>query len=339
VIQPSESGIQALGYVTDGELKALYENALCLVFPSTYEGFGMPVLEAMRCGCPVICARSGAVPEIAGAAALYFEPRSIDSISETLAGYLADPAQGDELRARGRVHSYSFSWSTTAGRVLSVLRELSAPRDERAVLGRAYRRSKWLLDLVLIVAALPALVFLLISIAVAIKLDSAGPVLYSQTRLGRGGAQIKLWKFRSMSVDAEEILQAHLERNPAATHEWEAHRKLRVDPRVTRIGKILRRTSLDELPQVWNVLRGDLSLVGPRPILPDEASLYGDDLESYLVALPGLTGLWQISGRNDLPFYDRIALDLYYVQNWSIWLDVNILLTTILAVFQGRGAY
>jgi Undecaprenyl-phosphate galactose phosphotransferase WbaP len=198
---------------------------------------------------------------------------------------------------------------------------------------------KRLVDVALILISLPILLPLFGLIALAIKLDSPGPVFYSQKRIGHNGQEICMWKFRSMVLDAERVLENYLDRDPALRAEWKQNFKLKQDPRITRVGNLLRRTSLDELPQLWNVLRREMSLIGPRPIVSDEILLYQDDFEIYKQVLPGMTGMWQISGRNDLAYQERVSLDVYYVQNWSIWLDLHILMHTILAALQGRGAY
>ena len=157
--------------------------------------------------------------------------------------------------------------------------------------------------------------------------------------LVRDGATFTAWKFRTMVRNASEVLARHLERNPALRQEWDRSHKLRHDPRVTAAGRVLRRTSLDELPQIWNVLRGEMSVVGPRPIVADEIALYGEAYELYTRVRPGITGLWQVSGRNDLPYEKRVQLDTYYIRNWSPWLDLYILARTVAAVLMARGAY
>lgn len=176
-------------------------------------------------------------------------------------------------------------------------------------------------------------------IAFLIKLTSDGPVFFTHTRIGRGGVPFEMWKFRTMCADSHALLLAHFEGQPGALKEWEEGRKLRNDPRVTRLGRWLRRSSLDELPQLWNVLRGDMSLVGPRPIVAEEAGHYGDAFVLYTQVRPGLSGLWQISGRNHIPFPERVRLDSDYVNHWGILKDFQILLLTLKAVFTGEGAY
>jgi lipopolysaccharide/colanic/teichoic acid biosynthesis glycosyltransferase len=157
--------------------------------------------------------------------------------------------------------------------------------------------------------------------------------------VGKGRRAFRLWKFRSMSVDAGARLAECLAANPERDREWARTRKLRADPRVTRVGRFLRRTSLDELPQLWNVLRGDMSLIGPRPIVSQEASKYGVGFALYSQVLPGLTGLWQVSGRNDTHYGRRVELDCQYIRNWTVALDLKILLKTAAVVARGRGAY
>lgn len=198
---------------------------------------------------------------------------------------------------------------------------------------------KRLTEIGLIIVAFPILVIVFAGIAIVIKTTSPGPVFYKHRRIGLNGSEMWIWKFRTMVYNADAVLENHLKEDPVMQTEWDKNFKLRADPRVTRIGGVLRRTSLDELPQLWNVFRGEMSLIGPRPIVKAEISLYGDDFEIYKQVLPGITGLWQISGRNDLPYEDRVALDIYYIQNWSIWLDLHILMHTVLATLQARGAY
>jgi lipopolysaccharide/colanic/teichoic acid biosynthesis glycosyltransferase len=147
------------------------------------------------------------------------------------------------------------------------------------------------------------------------------------------------WKFRTMVENAEQLLEEHLAKNPQLREEWDNTHKLRQDPRVTRIGRILRRTSLDELPQIWNVLRGEMSLVGPRPVVSAEVEKYGESFDFYRAVRPGITGLWQVSGRSDTSYSERVALDVRYVRHWSVWLDIYLLARTFRVVFRGSGAY
>ncbi len=173
------------------------------------------------------------------------------------------------------------------------------------------------------------------AIALAIRLGDRGPVLFRQTRVGRDGKPFTLYKFRTMVVDAEQRKPGLMALNDSGGLLF----KMRKDPRVTRVGSVLRRYSLDELPQLLNVLTGDMSLVGPRPALPDETSLYGDYVRRRLAVKPGITGLWQVNGRSDLAWDEAVRLDVRYVENWSFFLDLQILWKTWSAVTNGDGAY
>lgn len=207
------------------------------------------------------------------------------------------------------------------------------------LLNSTQKISKRIMEIALIALSTPFLIALFAVVAILMKISSPGPVFYKHRRIGLDGKEIWIWKFRTMAYNADLALKERLENNPALQLEWEKSFKLKDDPRITKIGRILRRTSLDEFPQIWNVVKGEMSLIGPRPIVKEEIALYGDDFEIYKQVLPGITGLWQISGRNDLPYHDRVTLDVYYIQNWSIWLDIHILLHTLLVTLQARGAY
>jgi exopolysaccharide biosynthesis polyprenyl glycosylphosphotransferase len=190
-------------------------------------------------------------------------------------------------------------------------------------------------DRVSAAAALAVVSPLLLTIALAIRLTSAGPVIFRQVRVGRDGEMFTVFKFRTMVVDAERRLGELWHRNESN----EVLFKLRQDPRVTAVGRVLRRFSLDELPQLVNVLLGTMSLVGPRPALPSETEQYGRATSRRLLVKPGITGLWQVSGRSDLSWEDSVRLDLYYVENWSFAGDIQILWKTLHAVVSRRGAY
>ena len=179
---------------------------------------------------------------------------------------------------------------------------------------------------------------LLAVIALLIKLDDPGRIFYHQKRVGRNGKEFDMLKFRTMHMNAEQVLKTHLERNPAMQQEWDTYQKLNHDPRITRIGRLLRRYSLDELPQLWNVLVGQMSLVGPRPILLNQKALYGPRFEHYVRVTPGMTGIWQVSGRNQLSFEKRAELDVQYVMSWSVWLDIYLLVRTVRTVLLHEGA-
>ena len=184
-----------------------------------------------------------------------------------------------------------------------------------------------------------ALLPLFAVISIAIRARSRGPIFFGHSRFGRDGKIFNIWKFRTMVADADQVLHRHLEQHPEALEEWTRDHKLKDDPRVTRVGKWLRRYSLDELPQLWNVFMGEMSLVGPRPIVMAEIEKYGRAYGLYKRAVPGLTGLWQVSGRNNTTYNERIALDEYYIRNWSVWLDAYILARTVQTVVTGHGAY
>ena len=213
------------------------------------------------------------------------------------------------------------------------------PRMDGLVGVTVYERAKRVLDLGLAVLAIVFLAPLLLVITAAVWFQDGGPILFLHTRLGRGGKPFKCLKFRSMAVDAQARLEAYLERNPKAQAEWARDRKLRQDPRVTPVGRFLRRSSLDELPQLFNVLRGDMSLVGPRPIVEAEAAKYGGCFQYYCAVRPGITGLWQVSGRNDVSYDVRVALDTEYVRSIGLWSDLRIIALTIPAILMRRGSY
>jgi Undecaprenyl-phosphate galactose phosphotransferase WbaP len=223
-----------------------------------------------------------------------------------------------------------------------------AARDLGGVLGLEVQQQlllptsrlvKLLIDLVAtVIGGILVLPFIAL-IALLIKLDSPGPIFYRQTRIGQGGCPFKAWKFRTMVWNADEVLKTYLMQSPELQASWQQEQKLKRDPRVTRVGRFLRYTSLDELPQLWNILRGEMSLVGPRPIIEEEIWRYGEKFGLYTKVTPGLTGLWQVSGRNNITYEERVNLDAYYVRNWSVWLDVYILVKTVWVVVSGEGAY
>jgi exopolysaccharide biosynthesis polyprenyl glycosylphosphotransferase len=191
------------------------------------------------------------------------------------------------------------------------------------------------IERVVALVGLVLLLPLLLAVAVAIKLDSAGPVLYRQTRVGRNGKHFTVLKFRSMTDGADNVRDDILHLNETDSVLF----KVRSDPRVTRVGRWIRRFSIDEVPQLWNVVRGDMAMVGPRPPLPSEVELYASHVRRRLLVKPGLTGMWQVNGRADLSWEDSVRLDLYYVDNWSLAGDLAILLRTLTIVVRGTGAY
>jgi exopolysaccharide production protein ExoY len=202
--------------------------------------------------------------------------------------------------------------------------------------GGATKRS---LDLACATIAVVVFSPLFLLVALLIKLSDGGPVLYRHPRVGCGGRPFSCLKFRTMMVDADAVLEQYLRESPEAAQEWRQTRKLKSDPRITSVGAVLRQLSLDELPQLINIIRGEMSVVGPRPIVSDEITLYGSHAPFYLRARPGLTGAWQVSGRNDVSYEGRVALDRAYVGNWSLWIDIKIVLRTIPAVITARGTY
>ena len=202
----------------------------------------------------------------------------------------------------------------------------------------ATSRSKRLFDLLGAIAMLIALSPIMLALALMVRRDG-GPAIFGHRRIGSNGETFHCLKFRSMCVDAERRLQEHLAANAEARAEWERDFKLRDDPRVTPLGQFLRRTSLDELPQLINVIRGEMSLVGPRPIVADEVRRYGDRFVAYRNCRPGITGLWQVSGRNDVSYRARVRLDSFYAARWSFAKDVFILVRTVGVVFRRSGAY
>ncbi|QDU75740.1 putative sugar transferase EpsL [Bremerella volcania] len=246
-------------------------------------------------------------------------------------------------------------WSTQAKDVIIVPSDFQWPtlwteaRDIGGIMGlhaRAKLLSHWrllakrLLDIGLIILFAPLLFPICLLIAALVRLNSRGPVFFGHKRIGRLGRTFMAWKFRSMIPNANEVLENYLKEHPELRAEWERDHKLKDDPRIIPgVGHIIRKFSLDELPQIWNVLRGDMSLVGPRPIVDSEIEKYCDVFPLYLKVTPGITGLWQVSGRNNTTYQERITLDAFYVRNWSPWLDLYILARTIKTVVLREGAY
>jgi exopolysaccharide production protein ExoY len=194
-------------------------------------------------------------------------------------------------------------------------------------------------DIVGALAGLVALSPLFLLVALLVKFSDGGSVFYGHRRIGRGGSIFHCLKFRTMVEDGDVVLANYFGTNPEAKEEWEATRKLREDPRVTRVGAVLRKLSLDELPQIVNILQGHMSIVGPRPVVRDELENYGNAAVFYLKSRPGLTGLWQISGRNDISYATRVAFDRHYIENWSLKLDLHIIIKTVPAVCMAKGSY
>lgn len=200
---------------------------------------------------------------------------------------------------------------------------------------QANRRLKAMLDFAIVLPTLMLIWPLFVILAIAVKLDSPGPIIHRRRVLGRDGRIFDAFKFRTMYVNGDEILARH----PKLKAELQQNYKLKCDPRITRVGSFLRKFSLDELPQLFNVLAQDMSVIGPRIIAPDEIAKYGQWGQTLLTVMPGLTGLWQVSGRSNTSYDERVNLDMQYIDNWSIFMDIKILLKTIPAVMKGDGAY
>lgn len=210
---------------------------------------------------------------------------------------------------------------------------------ERAALARLpHPAAKTAFDKAMALLALPVLLPLGLIVALVLLIADGGPVLYSQTRVGRYGKPFQCWKFRTMVRDADAALERALQADPALRLEWLACRKLRRDPRIHPVGNFLRKTSLDEIPQLWNVLRGDMSFVGPRPVVSDELRFYGAFAADYMSVRPGLTGAWQVSGRSNTTYDERVALDIDYVRNQTFRNDLRIVAKTVKVVLAQTGA-
>ncbi len=202
-----------------------------------------------------------------------------------------------------------------------------------------YRVIKRLADLLLAALVMPVFLPVLLILAVLVKITSPGPVFFSHRRICKNGAFFSMWKFRTMCVNSSEVLERYLASHPEARAEWNQTHKLQNDPRVTKIGNVMRRWSLDELPQIWNVMTGRMSLVGPRPIVAAEVEKYAECFHCYTRVKPGVTGLWQVSGRSKLSYEARVRLDCDYVTQWSLMRDLKILVLTVKSVVNQEGAY
>ena len=208
-------------------------------------------------------------------------------------------------------------------------------KENKSISKRVYIVVKRFLDIFLSLIGLVLLSPFFLIIAIIIKLDSKGPIFFVHSRIGEKGKPIGIYKFRTMVTNAEELIKKF---TPEQKEEFEKNFKLEHDPRVTKIGNFLRKTSLDELPQILNILKGELSIIGPRPIVQAELEKYGDDKEKFLSVKPGLTGYWAANGRSDTSYEERIQMELYYVDNMSFWLDIKIFFKTIFAVIKKEGA-
>jgi exopolysaccharide production protein ExoY len=231
------------------------------------------------------------------------------------------------------VYALSFDLKSGVQKALARIRALS--RERQALVSCAVGGyPKRLLDIIVACAALIMLLPIMAAVAILIKTTQRGPAIFAHRRVGQAGRSFSCLKFCTMVGDGDAVLDAYLKSDPIAARQWLEYRKLDRDPRVTRLGNILRKTSLDELPQLFSILRGDMSCVGPRPIVAAELGYYGSKAPYYLAARPGLTGVWQVSGRSKLTYEDRVALDVYYVSHWTWWLDLQIMVRTIPAVLR-----
>jgi lipopolysaccharide/colanic/teichoic acid biosynthesis glycosyltransferase len=241
--------------------------------------------------------------------------------------------QSPEARVATIEDSYSYN-EIAARPYFNTQRKVRIPADYFR-----YRIVKRSLDIALVVVSIPVTVPILALVAVLVMLSSPGPIFYSHRRIRTSGSFFSMWKFRTMCRNSTEVLEQHLAKHPKARAEWNRTHKLRNDPRITPVGSFLRRYSIDELPQLWNVLIGQMSLVGPRPIVAAEVEKYGDCFACYCQVKPGLTGLWQVSGRSKLSYAARVALDCDYVKSWSLLRDSVILAKTFVAVVNKDGAF
>lgn len=198
---------------------------------------------------------------------------------------------------------------------------------------------KYSFDLIASTIGLILISPIMLLISVLIFIDSPGPVIFAHRRVGAKGKEFKCYKFRTMVTNSQEVLEKYLAECAAAREEWEQDFKLKDDPRITRVGKFLRKTSLDELPQLFNIIKGEMSLVGPRPIVEEEIPKYKEFINDYYLVRPGLTGFWQVNGRSDVDYDTRVQMDSWYVRNWSFWLDMSLLLRTVKVVLDKKGAY
>jgi exopolysaccharide biosynthesis polyprenyl glycosylphosphotransferase len=305
---------------------------------------GQTLADELGRKCHVVgYADDGAVQEAAGLPVL----GSIGSVEQLVETYAVDdvivalPGGRRQLRntlTRGFARRVRVSFLADMGALLPQNFAVQVLAARPYVSFEPVASVSWLKrasDVVLGILAVCVFGPLFVLIALAIKLDSPGPVFHRQNRIGRHGQPFSMLKFRSMRYDAENVLSLLGDRNEVVGPMF----KIRRDPRVTRVGRWLRRTSLDELPQLFNVVRGEMSLVGPRPPLPEEVAQYEDWQFGRLRVRPGMTGLWQVGGRSEVPFIEMVRLDLYYARNWSLWLDLKILLRTPPSVVSGRGAY
>lgn len=235
----------------------------------------------------------------------------------------------------------SHSATATTLRPVEGVQSVGAPAVEPCGLRWRQRAVKRLFDLASVLVILGLFWWAIIIVAIAVRLTTGSPVIYGHKRVGRGGREFKCYKFRSMVPHADEVLAHLLATDANAREEWARDFKLKDDPRITRVGKFIRKTSMDEMPQLWNVIKNDMSIVGPRPVVRSELERYyrGDSKAHYLSVKPGLTGPWQVSGRNDMEYGERVELDRSYVRTWGLFSDFMIVMRTVRVMKGSRGAY
>ncbi|GAB4259865.1 sugar transferase [Thermincola ferriacetica] len=282
------------------------------------------------CGVPVVCPNNRLAETVAA--------RQIDEILITIPSYreltqnIITQCRRQDVQIRIVPEMFNLMTSSVEVGQLGPVPYMRIVKTPMQGMPLVFKR---LFDVIVSLTGIVVLSPLMLATALAIKLDSPGPVLFRQKRVGKNGQLFDFYKFRSMVPNAEELLAELAAANEADGPVF----KIKEDPRITRVGKFIRKYSIDELPQLFNVLKGDMSLVGPRPPLPNEVDQYGDFEWRRLEVIPGITGLWQVSGRSDLSFHKWMELDIYYIENWSFWLDLKILLQTVPVVLTGKGAY
>ncbi len=294
-----------------------------------------PDTQPYLCGLPIVKSIEVASLELDASTPVY----GILTVAAASSAEMVRLINSPESIIFSRIVLVSNALSMSSMWAINLSKKHKLPLKQKSRIKTAhYLVSKRIIDCVLACLALMLCLPVMAVVVALIKLDSPGPWLFGHKRIGKDRTHFKAWKFRTMRVDGEAILARWFRKHPAAKEEWLRYGKLRDDPRVTRVGRFLRSRSLDELPQLWNVLRGDMSLVGPRPIVEGEVHHYGDDYDFYSQVQGGVTGMWQVSGRSSTTYRERVMLDTFYVSNWTIWLDLAILLRTVGAVLLKKGA-
>ncbi len=323
IIGPKENAEEIAGYLQLNRSIGLHPAAIFNESPGKMEKDNIPLLPLKK--LEKFCQQKKIE------SAIVIDP-SPDSLFNSLEAY-------DDLFKRVVFLPFSPYRQRLSGLTVMEYGDLVGFEKKHNLLDRRSQIIKRMIDLVVASTGLVLLLPVFLAIAVIIWLDSPGRIFYRQTRIGKNDRKFSVVKFRTMQINADRFLRNYLEKNPSQMKEWEQFQKLKLDPRITRFGRFLRRFSIDEIPQLWNVIKGDMSLVGPRPILLDQRERYGKPYALYKKVNPGITGLWQISGRASTSFNRRVELDKEYVMNWSVWLDVLILVKTFRVVVKQNGAY